>query len=175
MEIKNTTIYTKEKMIGFARYHAKQRSMTTLIILLAGSVICFIGGGLILGFGGGSPTLIFLLVLLLILDILLPLLNFVFVPNSTVKKSKIIGATVEYVFKKDEFTMHSKNEHMDQESTIQYTMLLRVEEYKNHLYLYIQPNQAFLVDISSFERNECILLRGLLNKNVKKLKWNIVA
>ena len=169
MEIKNTTVYTKKRIIKYHRHYVLDRLVVWLILIAS---TAFILSCDILMLLAGGEFFTSLTITILLIDILYPLLSLVILPNIHVKKVKTVGATVEYAFKNDEILMHSKNEHLDETSIIKYTMLLKVIKNKNELYLYISSNQAFILDITGSKPDDVIKIKRLLRKNVKKVIWN---
>ncbi len=171
MEIKNTTVYTKERVLKSAYHFAKNQRFLWIVLPVCTFISYFFALVQIifseLDLYWAMSCLFFTL-----LDIVLPLMLFVFLPRTVIKQSKALDATLEYTFTDDEITLYvNKSDVLEEKTTMKYNALVKAEKTKDTLYLYIQPRNAFVVDLSMMLAEEREQLRSVLESNLKKVKW----
>ena len=101
------------------------------------------------------------------------LVCYLIVPRFTLKKNKNLGTTVNYLFEEDSFQMSAVNAYVNENSTVQYSRLLKIGKNGNDLYLFVSPIQAFVADLSALSVEQVLLLKQLLASKLepKKIKW----
>ena len=170
MEINNSTVYTKERLLKFNYYFARNQKFMWIVLSVATPIVYFVALMQII-FSELSLTIAMCCLALFLLDVLMPLMLFVFLPKSVIRKTKTLGTTIEYGFGEDEFSISVKNDILEEKSTMKYSMLQKAAKNKDELYLFIQPNNAFVVDLSEMSDEDKEALENALKANLKKVKW----
>lgn len=170
MEINNSTEYTKERLLRFNYYFARNQKFLW-IALPTSTVTVYFVALLQIVFGELSLPVAVCALALTLIDILMPLMLFVFLPKSVIKKTKTLGTVIEYTFFSKELSVNVQNEMIDEKSTMKYSMLIKAARNKDELYLFIHPNNAFVVDLSEMSDEDKEALENALKSNLKKVKW----
>lgn len=171
MEIKNTTVYTKERVLKSA-YHFAKNLRFLWILLPVCTVISYFFALEEIIFGELELFWAMSCLFFTLLDVVLPLMLFVFLPRTVIKQTKSLDATLEYTFTSDEIILYvNKSDVLEEKTTMKYNALVKAEKTKDTLYLYIQPRNAFVVDLSTMPSEEKEQLKSVLKSNLKKVKW----
>lgn len=162
-EIKNTTIYSKEKVKDFLEIYYFERIKgvrTVLNILIIIIIISF--------FTKADKSIIDIITLVFSLfgfievnTTMLPRLNLY---KLTKQKDSIINSEITYLFKKNNFKLN-QNEFID------YNTLKKVIETKTSYYLYINNARSLIVDKTSLTEEETTTLTNLLKEKVSIYKY----
>ena len=176
MEITTSTVYTKERLLKFSRFHffsnAKRivfYSVLTVVLFFA-ALVAVIDGIVTKNFTSYS----YYFIILFIFTVLLVAFNLfmaLILPLFTVKKAKSLNATVEFIFKDDGFIMKSHSDFANGEEEYSYSAFERVANKNGELYLYLSRNSCYIADVSSLLAEEREQLKAVLSKNIKKVKW----
>lgn len=157
-EIKNTTIYSKDKVKEFLEIYYFERIKGVRLIL---NLLILI---IIISFFTKDErstldiiTFVFSLFgLIEINSSMLPRINLL---KLLKQKDSIIDTKVTYVFKSNNFKLN-KDEYID------YNTLKKVIETDNSYYLYINNSRALIVDKNSFDKDDINNLTNILKENV---------
>lgn len=157
-EIKNTTIYSKDKVKEFLEIYYFERIKGVRLIL---NLLILI---IIISFFTKDErstldiiTFVFSLFgLIEINSSMLPRINLL---KLLKQKDSIIDTKVTYVFKSNNFKLN-KDEYID------YKSLKKVIETDNSYYLYINNSRALIVDKNSFDKDDINNLTNILKENV---------
>lgn len=171
MDIKNTTVYTKERLIRFSDYFARTKLPMWIIYavltlhILAGNVFLFIHGAL-------TEQMILISVLALTVDLLMVFL-FVVMPRLTVNKTNTLDACLNYSFGEQEVALESEGKLFRDSSSFKYQAIVKVGKYKDDVYLFISKRQAYIVDLSAMSEDDVLALKARLTQKVSpdKIKW----
>ena len=163
-EIKNTTIYTKEKVKEFLKvYYFEKIKVPRLIIniLIILVIIYFFTkeDRVFLDY----VTFIFCLCGILELNTtMLPTLNY---HKLEKQKDNVLNTKIEYLFKKNNFKLSTnKDEYID------YNTLYKVLETKDCYYLYLNSSKAFIVDKTNMNEEDITNLTKIFKEKVPKYK-----
>ena len=162
-EIKNTTVYSKERVKEFLEIYYFERIKGIRIVLNILIVI------IIISFftkdnRSTLDVITFIFSLFGILEInttMLPRVNLFKVVKS---KNSIIDTKVTYVFKKNNFKLN-KDEYID------YNTLKKVIETDTAYYLYINSSRALIVDKTVFSDDDIKYLTNNFKENVTTYKY----
>ena len=170
MPINTSTVYTRERLIKFNDHMASRHKflsilvgVCTVIVLLAFALNCVMGDV--------STNMIIMLCAMLVLDLIVVLMYWV-LPRIIVKKEKNLNYVINYSFEEDQFTIDVQSDEVCEKSTLKYSFLTAIERGKSgDIYLFIQHNQAYIVDTSELSYENIFQLRSIFNRNAKKFKW----
>lgn len=171
MPIEVTTVYTKECLLRYQHYFRSRRKV--FWIILAVMEVIALGLSLCIGILWGDFSLFLRGFLLIFLIDAVYIFNYVIYPRISVNKAKNLNASVQYSFEEECFHMHSNNTLFEENSTIQYTMPIKIYKKGNDLYIFIAQRSAYIVNLSSLSDAEKEALRNLLQPNFKpkNFKW----
>ena len=173
MVIEAKTKYTKRSFRKFQWFHYTKGGMRK-VVFVSTLVLMFIVGvtSLIYLFTGDgiSAGTIYLPVLILFLSVF-----FIIIPwisaNSAYKKSPaLFDVGIGFSFCEDYFSVLTTG-MMSGTTDIQYGALYRVYQTKDYFYLYLQQNQSYLLDKSSFTSGCPEDLAVLLKKVLPRKKY----
>lgn len=170
MEIKVSTVYTKDRLVRFNRFYAAQKKFFWILLAVCTAIIIF-DIVLLALLDALTETIIFSAFMVFIVDVMSVITSFV-LPNATVKKSPSIDAKLEYSFTEDSFVVSAEAKNMSDSVTIKYPALVSVAK-KEDVYLFISKRQCYIVDISSLTDLEILALKSLVTSHLspKKVKW----
>ena len=176
MEITTSTVYTRERLLKFSRFHFFSNTRRIVfysvltVLLFISATVSLVHGIINKSFNSYAYYFIFLFVLTVLLDVF-NLFTALILPLFTVKKAKSLNATVEFTFKDDGFTMKSHSELASGEDFYAYSAFERAANKKDELYLYFSRNSCYIADISELSAEEKEQIKAKLVENVKKVKW----
>lgn len=171
MEIKNTTVYTKKRLVAYNHYVNFSQKLIRVGFPIAAAIALL---GCLAACAGDEVNYdLMRYSAYLILFELVFLSIIYFTPILAVKKSPGFESKVEYTFYDDYFLALTESQNMSDRSEIKYEMLTGVSKNKGDLYLFISNIQAHLVDVSEMSEDELLALRAILLKklDMKKIKW----
>lgn len=162
-EIKNTTIYSKDKVKKFLEiyYFEKVRGVRIVLNIL---ILIIIISFFIKDDRSTLDIITFIFALFGLLEVntnILPNLNYY---KLTKKKDSIIGTKVIYVFKKNNFQLN-KDEYID------YNALKKVIETDSSYYLYINNSRALIVGKEDFTKEDISTLTNTFKEKVPTYKY----
>lgn len=162
-EIKNTTIYNKEKVKEFLEIYYFERIKTVRIIL--NILILVIAVSFFIKDNNSTLDIItFIFALFGFIEInttMLPRFNYY---KLTKMKESIIDREVIYIFKKNNFKLN-KDEYID------YNTLKKVIETDSAYYLYINNSRALIVDKSVLNSDDINTLTNIFKEQVSTYKY----
>lgn len=171
MPIEVKTVYTRETLLRFSDYLALRKRALWVLMLLCSAVVLYlcVYAAMIVGWDSDFTWYI---VFILLWDVLFVFLNFG-LPRITVKKAKNLNAAVSYVFAEEQIEINAISQHSTDHSIAQYSLVTKVLKSKQYLYLMLEWNQGFIVDLSELSDDQLSQLRQLLESKlpVKKIKW----
>lgn len=164
-EIKNTTVYSSNKIKKFLEIYYFERIKTIRIILnilIIMMIIYFFTKQDI----NTLDVITFIFALFGILEIntsILPKLNYY---RITKQKDSVIDTKLEYTFKKDNFKLVSNKEEY-----IDYNTLKKVIETNDTYYLYVNNSRALIVDKTTLSKDEINTLTKIFQEKVSTYKY----
>lgn len=164
-EIKNTTIYSKDKVKEFLEIYYFERIKTIRIILNI-LIIMMIIYFFIKQDINTLDVITFIFALFGILEIntsILPKLNYY---RITKQKDSVIDTKLEYTFKKNNFKLVSNKEEY-----IDYNTLKKVIETNDTYYLYVNNSRALIVDKTTLSKDEINTLTKIFQEKVSTYKY----
>lgn len=172
MEITATSKYDWETIKKFNNFHNFKRSgiLNALHIII---IVCFLIGlidivmSLIFGYFD-SETLSRFITLILVTFIMI--LIYFILPKIMFKKNKV-GKDAEnrFVFKEETFEIEGGNGNASGKSEIKYSVIHKIYETKEFMYIYINSRQAYVVDKETV--SDEATLRDLLISEVGLKKY----
>ena len=170
MEINNSTVYTKERLLKFNRFFARNQKFLWCALPIATAIVYLIG--LIQSiFSELSFPVAVCAFMLTLFDIILPLMFFLILPRYALKKTKIIDTVIEYKFTESELFVNVSNENIDEKTSIKYSLFQKAAKNKDELYLFLSASNAFVVDLSATTDEDKAQIKDALKSNLKKVKW----
>ena len=130
MEITTSTVYTKERLLKFSRFHFFSNTKRIVfysvltVILFVVALFSVIYGLITKSFNSFSYYFILLFAFTVLLDAF-NLFMALILPLFTVKKAKSLNATVEFIFKDDGFIMKSHSDFANGEEEYSYSAFER--------------------------------------------------
>lgn len=164
-EIKNTTVYSSNKIKKFLEIYYFERIKTIRIILNI-LIIMMIIYFFIKQDINTLDVITFIFALFGILEIntsILPKLNYY---RITKQKDSVIDTKLEYTFKKDNFKLVSNKEEY-----IDYNTLKKVIETNDTYYLYVNNSRALIVDKTTLSKDEINTLTKIFQEKVSTYKY----
>ena len=171
MDIKNMTVYTKERLIRFSDYFARTK-LPMWIIYAVLTLFIIAGDVFLLSQGALTDHMILLSAIALMIDLMMVFL-FVVMPRLTVNKTNTINACLNYSFGEEEVALESEGKLFRDSSSFKYQAIVKVGKYKDDVYLFISKRQAYIVDLSSMSEDDVLALKARLTLKVSpdKIKW----
>ena len=164
-EIKNTTVYSSNKIKKFLEIYYFERIKTIRIILNI-LIIMMIIYFFIKQDINTLDVITFIFALFGILEIntsILPKLNYY---RITKQKDSVIDTKLEYTYKKDNFKLVSNKEEY-----IDYNTLKKVIETNDTYYLYVNNSRALIVDKTTLSKDEINTLTKIFQEKVSTYKY----
>ena len=164
-EIKNTTVYSSNKIKKFLEiyYFERIKAMRIILnILIIMMIIYFFTKQDI----NTLDVITFIFALFGILEIntsILPKLNYY---RITKQKDSVIDTKLEYTFKKNNFKLVSNKEEY-----IDYNTLKKVIETNDTYYLYVNNSRALIVDKTTLSKDEINTLTKIFQEKVSTYKY----
>lgn len=164
-EIKNTTVYSSNKIKKFLEiyYFERIKAMRIILnILIIMIIIYFFTKQDI----NTLDVITFIFALFGILEIntsILPKLNYY---RITKQKDSVIDTKLEYTFKKNNFKLVSNKEEY-----IDYNNLKKVIETNDTYYLYVNNSRALIVDKTTLSKDEINTLTKIFQEKVSTYKY----
>lgn len=162
-EIKNTTIYSKERVKEFLEMYFFERIKGIRIVLNILIIVIIIS--FITKYERSMLDIItFIFSLFGLLEINTTMLPRINLYKLTKNKESIIDTKVTYLFKKNNFKLN-KDEYID------YNTLKKVIETDNSYYLYINNSRSLIVDKSTLNPDEIVTLTNIFKEKVSTYKY----
>lgn len=171
MEIKLSTVHTKERLIRYSDYFAKTRipywvgyAVCTLLILVMDAFLIILDAF--------TAEMIFLTALTVMVDLLMVFMFFI-APRITINKSGTLNAVLHYSFGTSEVCFEAETPMMKDSGSLKYPAIIKVCRNNDDVYLFISKRQAYIVDISTLSDAEIDLFKSLVTGHLPKkmIKW----
>ena len=162
-EIKNITIYSKDRVKKFLEIYYFERIRTVRIVLNI-LILIIVVSFFVKDDRNTLDIITFLFALFGLLEVntnMLPNLNYY---KLSKKKDSIIDSTITYVFKKNNFQLN-KDEYID------YSSLKKVFETDSSYYLYINNSRALIVGKEDFTKEDINTLTNIFKEKVPTYKY----
>ena len=162
-EIKNTTIYSKDKVKEFLEIYYFERIRGIRIVLNI-LILIIVVSFFVKDYRSTLDVITFIFALFGLLEVntsMLPNLNYY---KLTKKKDSIIDTKVTYIFKKNNFQLN-KDEYID------YSSLKKVIETDCSYYLYINNSRALIVDKEDLTKEDITALTNTFKEKVPTYKY----
>lgn len=162
-EIKNITIYSKDRVKKFLEIYYFERIRTVRIVLNI-LILIIVVSFFVKDDRNTLDIITFLFALFGLLEVntnMLPNLNYY---KLSKKKDSIIDSTITYVFKKNNFQLN-KDEYID------YSSLKKVIETDSSYYLYINNSRALIVGKEDFTKEDINTLTNIFKEKVPTYKY----
>ena len=175
MEIKTKTEYTVERLLRVNTSHMLKNKLRWVIyigftvLILAGTIATLVRGVRTGNFGGIA---LYLLALAGAVgyDTYVIIKSFVS-PRKKIRVAPIVGATFKVTFRDDGIIVNAHAKNADSNNAHSYLSLESAIKNGSDLYLYVQKNNAYIVDISSLSDSELLAIKEKLTAMVKSVKW----
>ena len=170
MEILNSTVYDKKRLVTFTRFTMLNKTLIWIFLSVSTAVValCYLFQLYIIE---RNSTISFAFYTVLALDVFYIIITFL-VPAITIKKNKNLDLQVNYVFKENSLALTAETKLGTESSELPYGNITKALEYKDNIYLYLNSNQAFLVDKAGFSGNGLDDFKALISNKVKKNNLN---
>lgn len=160
MNITASVIYDEKTLKSFIHSNIYQRmnpkKCACLLLILSAVLLPPV---IFVGYLSGHYWLLFAYLFLVVSELCMFLL---FPRIQYNAQKKMVRAENAYVFTEDEFTVTSHGEGQSGTSIIAYSFLCRAKETSEYLYLYLNKQQAFIVDKSTMNAESVKMLREKL-------------
>ena len=147
MRFSASTVYSAEKLLKFNKFTAFEKKWFWLFLFFC-TAMCSASFAVLSLRGSFNLTAFVCLILVSFLDVFYVFVSFA-LPKISLKKSPTFGATVNFEFYTDSFTVHALTKVGKKSASHRYSSLLKARETENDIYLYIAKQQAYIVDKSS--------------------------
>lgn len=171
MELKISTVYTKERLLRFNDYYWMQRK--AFFAFMAGCTLLVWACVAFLAFMNAlSETVVFCGVMVTLMDAAYLFAAFL-LPRLTTNKATSIGAVLDFVFKDGEMDIVAETNKERSTSTIKYPAIVKVGKKKTDVYLFVSKRQGYIVDTSELSEIELLALKALVTSHLpaRKVKW----
>lgn len=171
MELKISTVYTKERLLRFNDYYWMQRK--AFFAFMAGCTLLVWACVAFLAFMNAlSETVAFCGAMVTLMDAAYLFAAFL-LPRLTANKATSIGAVLDFVFKDGEMDIVAETNKERSTSTIKYPAIVKVGKKKTDVYLFISKRQGYIVDTSELSEIELLALKALVTSHLpaRKVKW----
>ena len=171
MPIEVKTVYTKETLLCFSDFLALRKRALWVLMFICSAVVLYlcVYAALLVGW---DSEFTWYIVFILLWDALFVFLNFG-LPRITVKKAKNLNAEVCYLFTEEQIEINAVTAHLTDRTLAQYSLVTKVLKSKQYLYLMLEWNQGFVVNLQELSEEQIVQLRKLLESKLpaKKIKW----
>ncbi len=171
MELKISTVYTKQRLVRFNDYYWMQRK--AFFAFMAGGTLLIWACVAFLAFMNAlSETVAFCGVMVTLMDAAYLFAAFL-LPRLTANKATSIGAVLDFVFKDGEMDIVAETNKERSTSTIKYPAIVKVGKKKTDVYLFVSKRQGYIVDTSELSEIELLALKALVTSHLpaRKVKW----
>lgn len=173
MEIKVSSKYDWETVKKFYNFNNLTRRRGLLVFFVIWFVFMSIPLANMIISGNftseSAPTLTLFIVLTIAIVFI-----YIGLPKVRYNKNKIIHNSENFfAFGEDEIAIKSNNQLHNESCTIKYNAIWRIYETKGFIYIFINPNQANIVDKSTVEGGSAMDLRMLLISKIGADKYKI--
>lgn len=159
-------IYEFNKFIINRRGRSNRFLNVALITVNAVMLLAFLLVNAISGFD------LFMTVAILVIAFLdaIYLFSHVALPKIISKKASAVVAEITFCFKENEIEIEARKPNFTENATVRYEGMIDFQENKNYFYLFVEKNQAYIVDVNQLENSNPSFLRSFLSEKCKKSK-----
>ena len=108
-------------------------------------------------------------IIIILMDAIVPLYCFGITPL-TAKKNPLMGSTYTLEFVEENVKTNIASSSMNSTGELEYSMIIKADENKSDMYLYISKNQAYIVDKSKLVGGTSEELKAFLKSKGIKVK-----
>ena len=177
MTLKSTTTITEEALVDFNRSHARTHKLGLFVVY---AIVTFISIATSVYYAIFCATYnvdvnyaIFVWTAVVVLFCGFYLFYWTVLVKKLAKKSKLLGARVEYEFDEEKLTEDTFSETVSEHVELKYGFLVKVTESERYIYLYINAFSAHVVDKQGFTLGTPDALKQMLREKLdpKKVKF----
>lgn len=173
MEIKASSKYDWETIKKFNNFNNYIRFKALKIVVLISNIVLVAMAVLLCVMNAFTADLIGKFALVLFVDAFFVFTNHVY-PKIQYNKSKLLhGMVNEFTFGDDAMLLEQNGENANNTETMKYSAIWKVYEAKDNIYIYINPNQSYIVDKSTIVGGTVADLRAFLMEKVGTKKYKI--
>ena len=165
MEFSAATVYTYERLYGFNLFVAKKK-LWFWILLAISTLTCIMAFSMSLIAGNVGFIEIFLIASVIFVDVISVITYFV-IPRSAIKNSPALNSTVIFEFYHDCLKICAETKLGKEASELLYSSIVKYDESKGDIYLFISKNQAFIVDKAAVSEGAAEKLTEFLKLRIK--------
>ena len=171
MPINVSTVYDRERILRLNNYFARSKFVFWIVMGIA-SLLVMASFTLLAILDALSFQIWACLISVIFIDILY-LFSYLVLPRIALNKNKSLNVKITYSFDTDSFQLNAVNEHMNENMTAKYTMLIKVVKENTDLYMFISNRQAYVVDLSGLSEEQIEILKETMEKHIRpnKIKW----
>ena len=171
MPINVSTVYDRERILRLNNYFARSKFVFWIVMGIA-SLLVMASFTLLAILDALSFQIWACLISVIFIDILY-LFSYLVLPRIALNKNKSLNVKITYSFDTDSFQLNAVNEHMNENMTAKYTMLIKVVKENTDLYMFISNRQAYVVDLSGLSKEQIEILKETMEMHIKpnKIKW----
>ena len=171
MPINVSTVYDRERILRLNNYFARSKFVFWIVMGIA-SLLVMASFTLLAILDALSFQIWACLISVIFIDILY-LFSYLVLPHIALNKNKSLNVKITYSFDTDSFQLNAVNEHMNENMTAKYTMLIKVVKENTDLYMFISNRQAYVVDLSGLSEEQIEMLKETMEKHIRpnKIKW----
>jgi hypothetical protein len=176
MILKSTTAITEETLLDFNRSHARTHKLGLFVVYAIVTLISIAAAVYYAIFCATYAVdinyAIFIWPVMVVLFYGFYLFYWTVLIKKTVKKSKLLGARVEYEFDGEKLTEDTFSASVNEHVEIKYDFLVKVTESERYVYLYVNSFSAHLIDKEGFTVGTPDNLKQILREKLdpKKVK-----
>lgn len=169
MEIKASSIYDLKTTKALIRLNMFKKNDPKKQILIYGIIVLVLFVFLIIGLiATGDSSYVGLIFLLALSSSVYSYMYFLFPKTSYKATKKLADVKNSFIFKDDEILLSSNTAEYTGNAAIKYTMLYKVMETSEYLFIYQNKVQVYIVDKSTIENGSVNDLRQVLSNVLKK-------
>lgn len=171
MPINVSTVYDRERILRLNNYFARSKFVFWIVMGIA-SLLVMASFTLLAILDALSFQIWACLISVIFIDILY-LFSYLVLPRIALNKNKSLNVKITYSFDTDSFQLNAVNEHMNENMTAKYTMLIKVVKENTDLYMFISNRQAYVVDLSGLSEEQIEILKETMEMHIRpnKIKW----
>ncbi len=165
MEASVRTDYSYRKLLNLQYFHMRQKRGLWFFIFLCCGVILWLFISSLTEYGWNPEAYIELAFLAVVIPAVPVVMHFSL--RRAVRMSARLGASYNYTFSYDGFSIASLSDHYKENSHVKYKSVYKIYETKDCFYIYITKMQAYILDKNGFTNGSCDDLRAMLRAGVR--------
>ena len=169
MNFSANTVYSLDRLVRFSTFISLSKRWVWVFLGVASG---FVALTFVLYFAlfGFDATVLWSFLGIIFIDALYAFLCFG-LPRITYKKSPALDAKIHYEFFNDCYAVTSVLANGNEKSELNYQTVKKVMRYKNDVYLFIGPNQAYIIDTDGFELGSADALVSFIEAKIEARKF----